>query len=85
MAGVLSSVAAYETELGKERQLAGLPKPKRMGTLGRPEGRPGIRFTEEEEKLIRHLHVQHKPVAAIARLVGLTRKTVYAALRRKVA
>ena len=53
MAGVLASVAAYETEVRKERQLAGIAKAKAEG----------------------------KPVAAIARMVGLTRKTVYKAIR----
>jgi transcriptional regulator of acetoin/glycerol metabolism len=37
----------------------------------------------EKEKLIRQLHAENKPVAAIARLVGLTRKTVYKAIRQQ--
>jgi DNA invertase Pin-like site-specific DNA recombinase len=82
MAGVLASVAAYETEVRKERQLAGIAKAKAEGKTwgGR---RPGtrIKLTEEKEMLIQQLHAEGKPVAAIARMVGLTRKTVYKALQ----
>jgi DNA invertase Pin-like site-specific DNA recombinase len=82
MAGVLASVASYETEVRKERQTAGIAKAKAEGKTwgGR---RPGtrIRLTEEKERLIRQLHAEGKAVAAIARLVGLTRKTVYKALQ----
>ena len=86
MAGVLASVAAYETEVRKERQLAGIAKAKADGkTWGGRKAGTRIKLTEEKEKLIRQLHTEGKPVAAIARLVGLTRKTVYAALRRQVA
>jgi DNA invertase Pin-like site-specific DNA recombinase len=81
MAGVLASVAAYETEVRKERQLAGIAKAKAEGKTwgGR---RPGtrIKLTEEKETLIRQLHAEGKAVAAIARMVGLTRKTVYKAI-----
>ncbi|MBM4128098.1 MAG: helix-turn-helix domain-containing protein [Nitrospira sp.] len=82
MAGVLASVAAYETEVRKERQLAGIAKAKAEGKTwgGR---RPGtrIKLTEEKEALVRQLHAEGKPVAAIARMVGLTRKTVYRAIK----
>jgi IS30 family transposase len=45
--------------------------------------RPGtrIKLTVEKEMLIHQLHAEGKPVAAIARMVGLTRKTVYKAIR----
>jgi DNA invertase Pin-like site-specific DNA recombinase len=86
MAGVLASVAAYETEVRKERQLAGIAKAKADGKCwgGRKAG-TRIKLTEEKGKLIRQLHAEGKPVAAISRLVALTRKTVYAALKRQVA
>jgi DNA invertase Pin-like site-specific DNA recombinase len=81
MAGVLASVAAYETEVRKERQLARIAKAKAEGKTwgGR---RPGtrIKLTVEKEMLIHQLHAEGKPVAAIARMVGLTRKTVYKAI-----
>jgi len=83
MAGVLASVAAYETEVRKERQLAGIAKAKSEGKTwgGR---RPGtrIKLAVEKEALIHQLHVEGKPVAAIARMVGLTRKTLYRAIKR---
>jgi DNA invertase Pin-like site-specific DNA recombinase len=83
MAGVLASVAAYETEVRKERQLAGIAKAKADGKTwgGR---RPGtrVKLTEEKEAIIHQLHAQGVTVASIARTVGLTRKTVYRALNR---
>lgn len=85
MAGVLASVAAYETEVRKERQLAGIAKAKTEGKRwgGRKAG-TRVRLTEEKEDVIRQLHGQGKSVAFIARAVGLTRKTVYRALSRSV-
>ena len=85
MAGVLASVAAYETEVRKERQLAEIAKAKTEGKRwgGRKAG-TRVRLTEEKEDVIRQLHGQGKSVAFIARTVGLTRKTVYRAIRRSV-
>lgn len=81
MAGVLASVAAYETEVRKERQLAGIAKAKAEGkTWGGRKPGTRVRLTLEKEALIRQLHGEAKPVSAIARMVGLTRKTVYRAL-----
>ncbi|MCI0702170.1 MAG: recombinase family protein [Planctomycetia bacterium] len=86
MAGVLASVAAYETEVRKERQLAGIAKAKTEGKRwgGRKTG-TRVRLTEEKEDVIRQLHSEGKSVASIARTVGLTRKTVYRALSREFA
>ena len=83
MAGVLASVAAYETEVRKERQLAGIAKAKSEGKEwgGRKIG-TRVRLTVEKETLIKQLRIERKSVASIARLVGLTRKTVYKAIRR---
>lgn len=85
MAGVLASVAAYETEVRKERQLAGIAKAKIEGKRwgGRKAG-TRVRLTEEKEVVIRQLHGEGKSVAFISRTVGLTRKTVYRALSREV-
>jgi DNA invertase Pin-like site-specific DNA recombinase len=81
MAGVLASVAAYETEVRKERQLAGIAKAKADGkTWGGRQPGTRVKLTEEKELHIRRLHEQGVAVAAIARLVCLTRKTVYRAL-----
>ena len=83
MAGVLASVAAYETEVRKERQLAGIAKAKSEGKAwgGRKLG-TRVRLTLEKETLIKQLRGERKSVASIARLVGLTRKTVYKAIKR---
>lgn len=85
MAGVLASVASYETEVRKERQLAGIAKAKSEGKSwgGRKTG-TRVKLTEEKEVAIRQLHGQGQSVAAIARTVGLTRKTIYRALGREL-
>jgi DNA invertase Pin-like site-specific DNA recombinase len=83
MAGVLASVAVYETEVRKERQLAGIARAKADGkTWGGRKAGTRVKLTEEKEAVIRQLHGQGKAVASIARTVGLTRKTVYRALGR---
>jgi len=83
MAGVLASVAAYETEVRKERQLAGIARAKAEGkTWGGRKPGTRISLTAEKEALIRRLHAEGEPVAAIARVVGLSRKSVYKALEQ---
>ncbi len=83
MFNVIASVAEYETEVRKERQLAGIAKAKAEGKVwgGR---RPGTRITVtvEKEALVQQLHGEGKPIAVIARLAGLSRKTICAVLAR---
>jgi len=75
-------VAAYETEVRKERQLAGIARAKAEGkTWGGRKPGTRVRLTAEKDALIKQLHAEGKPVAAIARLVELTRKTVYKAIK----
>lgn len=76
-------MTADETEVRKERQLAGIAKAKAEGKQwgGRKTG-TRIKVTVEKEGLVRRLHGEQKAVAAIARLVGLSRKTVYQVLSR---
>ena len=78
---VLAGVSQYETEVRKERQLAGIAKAKADGKKwgGRKPG-TRIKLSIEKENLIRQLHAEGKAVAAIARMVGLSRKSVYKAL-----
>jgi len=81
MAHVLASVAQYETEVRAERIMAGQAAARANGkTWG--GGKPGrrVRLTEEKEKAIKQLSREGKPVAEIARVVGLSRPTVYKAL-----
>lgn len=84
MAGVLASVSAYEVEVKRERQLAGISRAKESGKTwgGRKKG-TRIKLTEEKEAIIHQLHRESKAVAAIARLVGLARKTIYKALQQQ--
>jgi DNA invertase Pin-like site-specific DNA recombinase len=82
MAGVLASVAAYETEVRKERQLAGIAKAKAEGkTWGGSVSGTRRRISVEKRTLVRKLKQQGKTVALISRLVGISRKGVYSVLR----
>ena len=85
MAGVLASVACYETEVRKERQLAGIAKAKADGkTWGGRKTGTRVKLTTEKQVAIRQLHEQGYSIASIARTVGLTRKTIYRALGREL-
>jgi DNA invertase Pin-like site-specific DNA recombinase len=81
---VLAGVSQYETEVRKERQLAGIARAKAAGKRwgGRSVG-TRVKVTVEKEKLIVKLHGKDQPIAAIARLVGLTRRTIYKVLGRQ--
>ncbi|MFO0801198.1 MAG: recombinase family protein [Gemmataceae bacterium] len=86
MAGVLASVAQYETEVRRERQLAGIAKVReqhggRCPWGGRRKG-TRVKVTEEKEGAIIAMHRERRRVSSIARTVGVTRKTVYAVLER---
>ena len=83
---ILASVAQFETEIRKERQLAGIAA-KRAENDGKcPWGgrKTGTRITltEEKEALARKLRSEGQSVASIARNLGIARKTVYVALSR---
>jgi len=83
---ILASVAQFETEIRKERQLAGIAA-KRAENDGKcPWGgrKTGTRITltEEKEALARKLKSEGQSVASIARNLGIARKTVYVALGR---
>lgn len=81
LANMLASIAQFETEVRVERILAGQAAARAAGkVLG--GGKPGrrIRLSVEKEKAIRHLHREGKPIAEIARVVGLSRPTVYRAI-----
>ena len=83
MANVLASVAQYETEVRRERVLAGQSVAKAAGKKwgGSKAGRQ-LTVTDEQVKTIKRLHQERTPIAAIARATGLTRPTVYAYLDR---
>jgi DNA invertase Pin-like site-specific DNA recombinase len=76
MANVLASVAAYETEVRSERQLAGIAAAKAAGKSwgGSAKGRL-ITVTPEQRQQVQSM--RGEKIATIARTVGLSRPTVY--------
>jgi DNA invertase Pin-like site-specific DNA recombinase len=87
MANVLASVAAYETEIRRERVLAGQAVARERGVrFGRPVG-PGKRtkVTSEQEAMIVRLAGEGEKKARIARATGLSRPTIYAVLESHAA
>ncbi len=81
MAGVLASVAQYETEVRGERVLAGQAAAKAEGkTWGGSQKGRRIKVGPEKEATITQLREQGMPVAQIARAVGLSRPTVYSVI-----
>jgi DNA invertase Pin-like site-specific DNA recombinase len=81
LAHVLASVAQFETEVRAERILAGQAAARAAGKVwgGGKAGRR-VRLSAEKEEAIRRLAKDGKPIAEIARVVGLSRPTVYKAL-----
>jgi DNA invertase Pin-like site-specific DNA recombinase len=84
---ILASVAQFETEVRRERQLNGIAAARaanggKCPWGGRKEG-ARITLTREKEKLARKLKAEGMPVAEIARNLGIARKTVYVALARE--
>ena len=81
MAHVLASVAAYETEVRLERQMAGMAAARERGVKwgGRKVG-TRITLTAEKEEAARGMAAEGKPIAEIARVLDVTRQTVYRAL-----
>ena len=80
MAGVVASVAQYETEVRSERQIAGIEAAKERGVkFGR---RPGtgkpISVTEEQRNQVLRLKAGGQGVSAITRATGIkSRTTIY--------
>jgi DNA invertase Pin-like site-specific DNA recombinase len=81
LAGVLASLAQFETEVRAERVLAGQASARAKGKQwgGRKVG-TRWRVTPEKEQTIRTMNQAGQPIAAIARAVELSRPTVYAVL-----
>jgi DNA invertase Pin-like site-specific DNA recombinase len=79
MFSIIASVAEYETEVRRERQIAGIAaareKGKRIG--GRKSGARGQR-TRLVKAAVLALHREGKGISEIARVTGLSRPTVYA-------
>jgi DNA invertase Pin-like site-specific DNA recombinase len=77
MAGVLASVAVYETEVRKERQIAGIAAARAKGVRwgGSKPGRR-IRVTEEKEKRACEMYQSGVSKSEISRVVGIGRNTL---------
>jgi len=82
MRNILASFSAYETEVRKERQYSGIAAAKAQGKRwgGRTKG-TRISLTKEKEHLCQKMKAEGNKVAFIARSLGLSRKTVYVALK----
>jgi len=81
MANVLASVAQFETEVRAERILAGQAAARAAGkTWGGGKRGRRVRLSEEKERTIKLLHEQGKGISEIARVVGLSRPTIYRVL-----
>jgi len=81
LANVMASVAAYETEVRGERQAAGIAAARAQGKRwgGRKAG-DRYKVTDELAAAIRREAAAGTPKAAIARVVGVGRPTVYSVL-----
>ncbi len=82
MANVLASVAAFETEARRERQMAGIAAAKAEGKAwgGSKPGRC-LKVSEDKRAIVVALKAQGKKIAAISRAVELSRPTVYGILK----
>jgi DNA invertase Pin-like site-specific DNA recombinase len=85
MAGVIASVAQYETEVRSERQIAGIEAAKERGVkFGRKPGtgKPISVTDEQRQQVWRMFHHDSEPVAGICRATGIkSRTTVYRILQ----
>jgi DNA invertase Pin-like site-specific DNA recombinase len=81
LANVMASVAAYETEVRGERQAAGIAAAKAAGVTwgGRKAGDRYKVKPELRDAILREAAAK-TPKAAIARLLGISRPTVYSVL-----
>ena len=81
MANVLASVAQFETEVRAERIIAGQEAARAAGKVW-GGGKPGrrVRLSKEKESAIVQMKRDGKPIAEIARVVGLSRPTIYKAI-----
>jgi DNA invertase Pin-like site-specific DNA recombinase len=82
-ARILASVAEYETDVRRERVLAGQQVTRRKGkTWGGPENGWRWKVSDEQLTAIREMREARTPIARIARITGLSRPTIYRVLSR---
>jgi DNA invertase Pin-like site-specific DNA recombinase len=82
-ARILASVAEYETEVRRERVLAGqqVARLKRK-TWGGSEKGWRWKVSDEQVAAIKEMKAARTPIAKIARITGLSRPTIYRVLSR---
>lgn len=78
MVNVLASVASYENEVRKERQLAGIAAAKAKGKQwgGSAKGRR-YKVTDDHCEVVKRMYEDGKKIAVIARITKLSRPTIY--------
>lgn len=81
MAGVLGSIALYETEVRAQRILAGQEAARARGLRwgGSEQGRR-VKVTPELETTVQRLRAEGRKISHIARETGLSRPTIYKVL-----
>jgi len=81
MAGVLGSIALYETEVRAQRILAGQEAARARGLRwgGSEKGRR-VKVTPELEAQVKRLRAEGRKISHIARETGVSRPTIYKVL-----
>jgi DNA invertase Pin-like site-specific DNA recombinase len=80
-ARILASVAEYETEVRRERVVAGQQVARRKGkTWGGSEKGWRWKVSDEQVTAIKEMKAGRTPIAKIARITGLSRPTIYRVL-----
>ena len=74
---LFGALAEFERDLVRERTLAGLQAARARGRTG---GRPTVR-TPEKQRTAQALHNADEDVASIARVLGISRASVYRVLQ----
>jgi DNA invertase Pin-like site-specific DNA recombinase len=86
MAHVIASVAQYDTEVRRERQMAGIAAAKAKGkTWGGSKPGRALKLKPNVIKRIKEMAASGVKKTEIARALGLSRKTIYLALRTESA
>ena len=84
-ARILASVAEYETEVRRERVLAGQEVARRKGKAwGGSEKGWRWKVSDEQVTAIREMKAGRVPIAKIARITGLSRPTIYRVLSQVI-
>lgn len=78
---ISSAFCQFERDLIRERTLAGLAAAKARGKIG---GRPRLLGDQERKVLVHDLAGQSKSISYIAKMLNVSRATIYRELERKM-